>query len=108
MPIRNGMKCRIERWRSRKIVDGQQGNSSEPIGATRSRRNPSHDMTTIRPRDARDQYQRALGAPVPKVAADAKPKRRRVLRGIRPNAGIEAEYRERLERMIAEMSRSII
>jgi uncharacterized protein with gpF-like domain len=69
---------------------------------------PSHNVT-IRPRDARDQYQRALGAPVPKAtAADAKPKRRRVMRGSRPNAGIEQEYRERLERMVAEMAASVL
>jgi hypothetical protein len=68
---------------------------------------PSRNVT-VRPRDARDQYQRAFGAPVPKVAADAKPKRRRVMRGSRPNAGIEQEYRERLERMVADMAKSVL
>jgi uncharacterized protein with gpF-like domain len=68
---------------------------------------PSHNVT-VRPRDARDQYQRALGAPIPKaIAADAKPKRRR-MRGTRPNAGIEAEYRDRLERMVAAMAKSVL
>jgi hypothetical protein len=70
---------------------------------------PWKPPSSVRPRDARDQYQRALGAPIPKAtAADAKPKRRRVLRGSRPNAGIEQEYRERLERMVAEMAASVL
>jgi uncharacterized protein with gpF-like domain len=75
---------------------------------------PSHN---VRPRDARDQYQRALGAPIPAppLAADAGDKRRNsrkragaMRRGSRPNAGIEAEYRERLERMVAAMAKSVL
>jgi hypothetical protein len=67
------------------------------------------DNTRVRPRDPRDLYQRALGAPIPKaMAADADPKRRRLPRGSRPNSGIELEYRERLQRLVAEMAGSVL
>lgn len=42
------------------------------------------------------------------LGADAKPKRRRITRGSRPNAGLEATYRERLERLVAEMGKSVL
>lgn len=63
----------------------------------------------VRPRDPRDVYQRALGAPVP-IAADAKPKPRRrpLKRGSRPSAAIEAEYRARMERLVTEMAESVL
>lgn len=70
---------------------------------------PSHNRPQVRPRDPRDLYQRALGASRPLVlGADAKPKRRRITRGSRPNAGLEALYRERLERLVAEMAKSVL
>ena len=79
---------------------------------------PSRNVTSppwsppnrVRPRDPRDVYQRALGDAAPKPAGtDAKPKpRRRITRGSRPNAGIEAEYRERIERLVAEMAASVL
>jgi uncharacterized protein with gpF-like domain len=72
--------------------------------------NMASGNTHVRPRDPRDLYQRALGAPIPKamVATDANPKRRRIPRGSRPNSGIELEYRERLQRLVAEMASSVL
>jgi SPP1 gp7 family putative phage head morphogenesis protein len=63
--------------------------------------------------DPRDVYQRALGAPIP-VALDAAPPnpkkraKRQQRRGSRPNAGIEAEYHARMERLVAEMAASVL
>lgn len=70
---------------------------------------PFKRPSLVRPRDANDLYQRALGAPVPVAqAADAKPARRRIARGHRPNAALGAAYRARLERLVAEMAASVL
>ena len=69
-------------------------------------------MVALRPRDPRDVFQRALGmaAPVPPIAQDAAARKRKkgdqVLRPLHPNAGIEADYRRRLVRLVDEMATS--
>lgn len=65
------------------------------------------------PRNMADPYHRPYGAPAPVAgASDARPasrQARRVLaRPNRPNAGVEARYRQRLDSLIGEMNASVI
>lgn len=70
-------------------------------------------MVALRPRDPNDVFQRALGMAKPAkpvLAQDAAPSRQRTgdkaLAPVRPNLGIEAAYRRKLQALVAEMAAS--
>lgn len=67
-------------------------------------------MLKLRPPDLNDPYQRPYGMPRPAapVALDARPaKRPKVLRALRPNVGLQAAYRRRLDDLIRAMNDSV-
>jgi len=69
-------------------------------------------MLLTRSPNLNDVFQRPLGVRPPVGAADAQPRPlvqgNAVLKSVRPNLGVEVEYRRRLDRLIREMHDSIL